>query len=77
MIEIAHKKHILDISNALVTLKIMSRAPKSNLLFPFSQQCIFASLVKIHPLVQKITHRNHILAISSASVALKIKATKI
>ena len=29
-----------------------------------NQQCTHASLVKIHPLVQKITHRNRILDIS-------------
>ena len=31
---------------------------KSNQLSPFSQQCIYASLVKIHQLVQKIMHGN-------------------
>ena len=41
-----------------VTLKIRSRSPKSNPLFPFSQQFIYASLVKIHLLVQKIMHGN-------------------
>ena len=34
--------------------------------FPYPQQCIYPSLVKIHLFVQKITHRNHILDISSA-----------
>ena len=38
----------------LVTLKIRSRLPKSNQLFSPSQQCIYASLLKIHVLVQKI-----------------------
>ena len=37
----------------MVTLKIRSRSPKSNQLFPPSQQCIYPSFVKIHPLVQK------------------------
>ena len=39
--------------HGLVTLKMRSRSPKSNQLFPPSQPCIYASLVKIHPLVQK------------------------
>ena len=43
--------------HGLVTLKMKSRSPKSNQLFPPSQPCIYASLVKIHPLVQKISHR--------------------
>ena len=34
----------------------MSRTPKSNQRVPFSQQCIYASLVKSIKLVQKITH---------------------
>ena len=42
--------------SAGVTLKIRSRSPKSNLLFPSSQQCVYASLVEIHPLAQKISH---------------------
>ena len=41
-----------------VTLKIRSILPKSNQLFPSSQQCIYASLVKIHRLVQKIVNGN-------------------
>ena len=41
-----------------VTLKIRQRSPNSNKLFSSSQQCIYASLVKIHPLVQKIMHGN-------------------
>ena len=43
--------------HGLVTLKMRSRSPKSNQLFPPSQPCIFASLVKIHLLVQKISRR--------------------
>ena len=42
--------------SAAVTLKIRSRSPKSNQLVPFSQQCIYASLVKIYQTVQKIRH---------------------
>ena len=41
----------------MVTLKIKSRSPKSNQLFPPFQQCIYASLVKIHRLVQKTMNR--------------------
>ena len=41
----------------LVTLKMRPRSLKSNQLFPPSQSCIYASLVKIHPLVQKISRR--------------------
>ena len=48
----------LTFQSAGVTLKIRPRSPKSNQYFPLCQQCIYASLVKIHPLVQKITHRN-------------------
>ena len=43
--------------HGLVTLKMRSRSPKSNQLFPPSQPCIYASLVKIHPLVQKISRK--------------------
>ena len=62
--KITHGNHILDIcKSAAVTLKIRLRSPKFNQLFPYSQQCIYESLVKIHPLVQKIMHGNHILDI--------------
>ena len=57
-----------------MTLEIRSRSPKCNQLFPSSQQCTYASLVKIHPLAQKTTHRNPILDISSASVTLKFRS---
>ena len=43
-----------------MTLKIGSRSPKSNQLFTPSKLCIYAKLVKICPLVQKITHGNEI-----------------
>ena len=39
-----------------MTLKNRPRSLKSDQLFPFYQQCIHASLIRIHPLVQKITH---------------------
>ena len=54
----------LTFQSAPVTLKIRSRSPKSNQPFLSSQQCFYASLVKIHRLVQKITHRNHMLDVS-------------
>ena len=41
-----------------MTLNIRSRSPKTIQLFPLSKQCICASLVKTHPLVQKITSGN-------------------
>ena len=65
--------------SASVTLKIRSRSPKSNQLLSSSQQFIFVSLVKIHPLVQKLTHRNPILDISKCRCDLenKVKVTKI
>ena len=47
-----------------VTLKIMSRSPKSNQLFPPFQQCIHVRLVKIAPLVQSIVQGTPILDIS-------------
>ena len=44
-----------------MTLKIMLRSSKSNQFFPLFQQCIYASLVKILPLVQSISQGNSIL----------------
>ena len=38
----------------VVTLKLRSRSPKSNLFFPPYWWCICASLVKFHPLVKEI-----------------------
>ena len=63
----------------MVAFKIRSRTPKSNQIFPPSQQCIYASLVKIYPLVQKIMHRNPILHISKCLYHLenKLKVNKI
>ena len=55
----------------MATLKIRSRSPKSNHLFLPSQQCIHASLVKIHPLVQEITHIPY-FGQSKVPVTLKI-----
>ena len=48
----------MTFQSAVVTLEIRSRSPKSNKLVQPSQQCIYASFVKIHPLVQKIMYRN-------------------
>ena len=64
----------LTFQSAPVTLKIRSRSPKSNGLFPSSQQCIYASLVKTHQLVQKITHGNHILDTSKHRCDLEIRS---
>ena len=62
-----------------VTLKIMSRSPKSNQLFPPFQQCIYANLVKIPPLVQSIVQGTPILDISERLCDLEnlVKVTKI
>ena len=56
--------------SASVTLEMRSRSFKSNQLFPFSQQCSHASLVKIHSLVQKMAHGNHILDTSKCQCDL-------
>ena len=58
----------------MVTLKIRSRSPKSNQLFPSSKHCIYASLVKIHSLIQKIMHVNLFWTFQSACVILKIRS---
>ena len=63
----------LTFQSAGVTLKIRPRSPK-NQLFPFSKQWIYASLVKIRQLVQKIMHRNHIFGHVSAALTLKIRS---
>ena len=66
--------------SAAVTLEISSRSPKFNQLFPYSKKCPYskpcfcASLVKIHPLSQKIMHGNHILDISKWPYTLKIRS---
>ena len=63
----------MTFQSANVTLEIRSRSPKSNQQFPFSKQCIYASLIKIYRLVQKITHINHILVISKYHCDLENK----
>ena len=62
-----------DLKNE-VTLKIRSRSPKSNQLFPSSQQSIYASLVKIHPLIQKICKETLFWTFQSANVTLKTRS---
>ena len=47
----------------MVTLNSRSSSPKSNQLFPSSQQCTYAGFVKIHLLVQKITHKRLIYTV--------------
>ena len=47
----------IPVQSTSVTLKIRSRFPKSNQLLPSSKKCIYASLVKVHQLVQEIMHR--------------------
>ena len=62
-------------------LKMRSRSPKSNHFFPPSQLYIFASFVKIHPLVQTtecrqdaMRTRRRNLIIESAGVTLKMRS---
>ena len=54
-----------------MTLKIRSRSPKYDLLFYSSQQCIYASLVQIHPLIQRIMQGTLFWTFQSALVILK------
>ena len=61
----------------MVTLRIMSRSSKSNQLFPPFQQCIYASMVNIHLLVQNKVHKTLFWTFQSASVTLKIKKSMI
>ena len=53
-----HRNHILDILKCCCDLENKVKVTKSNQLFPSSQQCNYASLVKIHWLVQMIMHGN-------------------
>ena len=64
----------MTFQSAGVTLKIRSRSPESNQQTLFSQQCIYASLIKVHGLVQKITHKTIFWTFQSASVTLKIRS---
>ena len=57
-------------SDRMVTLKIMSRSSKSNRLIPFSKQCIYANLDKIHSMIQ-IMHGDPILDISKCQSDLE------
>ena len=54
------KAHFSSINN-VVTLKIRSRSPKANHIFPPSLWCICASLVKFQPLVKEIVHTQNFL----------------
>ena len=62
-----------------MTLKIKSRSPKSKQIITPSQHCIYASLVKICPLVQKIIPGNEISYITKGRCDLEneVKVTKI
>ena len=63
-----------------VTLKFMSRSPKSNKLFPLFKPCIYPSLVKISLLVRSIAKGSPILDISKCQCDLEnnmVKVTKI
>ena len=69
-------RHVTDCAMRLghcpgVTLNIRGSSPKSKHLFPSFQKCFYASLLKIHPLVQKITHGNPILDISKSQFDLE------
>ena len=63
-----------------VTLKIRSRSPKSYMyqLFTTSQQCIYASLIKIHPLVKKIDCRKGLFlqSVNDGDLENKVKVTQ-
>ena len=50
------KPHLISF-HELVTLKMRSRSANSKQFFSPSQPCIYESLVKIHPLIQKISRR--------------------
>ena len=57
-----------------VFMKIRSMSSKSYQLFPPSQQCSHAILLKLRPLVQKITHGNPFWTFQSAVVTLLIRS---
>ena len=59
----------------MVTLKIRSRSLNLIILTPF-QKYIYANLVKIHQLVQKITHRNEATRIRTPTPAGSAPKTK-
>ena len=62
----------LTFQSAGMTLKIRSRSPKSKQLILHSQQCIYKSFVKIHPLVQKITNGNQAMGTPTGSAPQQI-----
>ena len=51
-----------------------SRSPKSNHFFPMSQWCFYASLVKIHQLVQKISVQSRLIFSLYSVVNSKIRS---
>ena len=57
-----------------MTLKIRSSSPRSNLLFPSSQQRIYARLVNIHSLIHKKRKETLFLTFQSALETLKIRS---
>ena len=57
-----------------MSLKIRSRSLKSNQLFPYFQQFIYTSLVKIHPPVQKIVCKKADFYSLYRIVTLKIRS---
>ena len=58
-----------------MTLKIRSRSTKSNHIFAYIQQCIYASLVKIHQLVQQKSMETLFWTFQSARMTLKIRSS--
>ena len=75
--KIMHRNHFWTFQSATLTLKTRSRSPKYAILVPFSQQCIDASVVEMHPLFQKITQEDLILDISKfwCDLENKVKVT--
>ena len=61
---------ILTLSANLGILTLRRAIPELSR-FSLCAEHIYASLVKIHPLVQKITHVNHILEISKCPLELE------
>ena len=58
----------------LVDLEKMSRSPKSNIFCPMSKWCFYASLVKIHQLVEEIVCRQGSFYSLYSVVTLKIRS---
>ena len=58
----------------LVDLENMSKSPISNIFYPMSKWCFYASLVKIHQLVQEIVCRQASFYSLYSVVTLKIRS---